>query len=50
MVDNTGKKVIEKILFDSESKVDVSTLKSGMYIVQLFEENKLLQTEKIIKE
>lgn len=50
MLDNTGKKVLEKILFDSESKVDVSTLKSGMYIVQLFEGSKLLQTEKIIKE
>ena len=50
MLDNTGKKVLEKILFDKECKVDVSTLKSGMYIVQLFEENKLLQTEKIIKE
>lgn len=50
VLDANGKKVQDELIKETESKVDVSSLKTGMYIVQLFDGSKLLQTEKIIKE
>ncbi len=50
LIDINGKLIFERNIINNKEKVDLSELKSGSYIVQLFENDKLIQTEKIIKE
>lgn len=48
--DVNGRMIVDQYLSSKKEKIDVSKLNSGMFIVQLFNNDKLIQSEKIIKE
>lgn len=48
--DLSGRLILSEEIADAKSKIDVSTLKIGTYIVQLIENEQVVFTEKIIKQ
>lgn len=50
LIDLNGKLILEKSISSNKEKVDVSNVMSGTYIVQLFENNEIVKSVKIIKE
>lgn len=50
LIDLNGKLILEKSISSNKEKVDVSNMNSGTYIVQLFDNNEIVKSVKIIKE
>ncbi len=48
--DVNGKLILSQTINNLKEKIDFTEYNSGMYVVQLFKNEKLIQTEKIIKE
>lgn len=48
--DVNGKLILDQYINSIKEKIDLTNINSGVYIVQLFENEKLIQSEKIIKE
>lgn len=50
LIDLNGKLILEKSISANKEKVDVSNMVSGTYIAQLFDNNEIVKSVKIIKE
>ncbi len=46
--DLQGKNVFEKVVFESKNEIDVSNLPKGIYILQVWRNNKIMIREKIV--